>query len=59
MKKKMEDVFLKLMFNIVKNYMKFINFYYSELRGVEKLAVNLHDKTEYFIHIRNFKESLS
>ena len=26
---------------------------------VEKLAVNLHDKAEYFIHIRNLKQALN
>ena len=26
---------------------------------VEKLAVNLHDKTEYVIHIRNSKQTLN
>ena len=25
----------------------------------EKLATNLHDKTEYVIHIRNLKQALS
>ena len=27
-----------------------------EIEKVEKLAVNLHDKTEYFIHITNLKQ---
>ena len=26
---------------------------------IEKLAVNLHDKEEFFIHIRNLKQALS
>ena len=26
---------------------------------VEKLVANLHDKTEYFIHIRNSKQALN
>ena len=27
--------------------------------NVEKLAVNLHDKTEYVTHIRNLKQALN
>ena len=30
-----------------------------KIRKVEKLVVNLHDKTEYFIHIRNLKQALN
>ena len=26
---------------------------------VEKLVANLHDKTEYFMHIRNLKQALN
>ena len=29
-----------------------------KLEKVEKLVVNVHDKTEYVIHIRNLKEAL-
>ena len=48
-------IFLKLMFNILKNHMNFIIIYYFSLKigKVEKLVTNLHDKTEYVIHIRN------
>ena len=58
MEKVMKGIFLKLMFNILKMYMIFImiyNFYQKKLkiRKVEKLVANLHDKTEYVIHIRN------
>ena len=28
-----------------------------KLQKVEKLVANLHDKTEYIIHIRNFKRA--
>ena len=30
-----------------------------EIVKVEKLIANLHDKTEYVIHIRNFKKALN
>ena len=29
-----------------------------KIKKVEKLAPNLYDKTEYFIHIRNLKQAL-
>ena len=29
-----------------------------KIEKVENLVANLHDKTEYFIHIRNLKEAL-
>ena len=29
------------------------------IEKVEKLVTNLHDKTEYVIHIRNLKEALN
>ena len=29
------------------------------IEKTEKLVANLHDKTEYFIHIRNLKEALN
>ena len=30
-----------------------------KLEKVEKLVTNLHDKTEYVIHIRNLKQRLN
>ena len=30
-----------------------------KIEKVENLVANLHDKTEYFIHIRNLKEALN
>ena len=30
-----------------------------EIDNAEKLVTNLHDKTEYVIHIRNLKEALN
>ena len=65
MKKVLENIFSKLMFNIVKNYIKFHNDDFKflpqkmEIWKVEELAVNLHDKTEYVIHIRNLKQALN
>ena len=50
MKKTINDIFLKLMFNILKNYKERM-----EIEKVEKLVTNLHDKIEYVIHITNLK----
>ena len=56
----MKDIFLKLMFNILKNYMTFTMIYlFNRKKEVEKLVANLHDKTEYFILIRNLKQALN
>ena len=56
----MKDISSKLMFNILKNYMKFIIIYHfyqkKKNEKVEKLVTNLHDKTEYVIRIRNLKQ---
>ena len=52
----MKDIFLNLMFNILKNYMDFIR---MKIEKVEKLVTNLHDKNEYVIYIRNFKQALN
>ena len=30
-----------------------------KVKKVEKLLANLHDKSEYFIHIRNLKQALN
>ena len=60
----MKDIFLKLMFNILKK----IHELHSDLpflsekmkfEKVGKLIANLHDKTEYVIHIRNLKQALN
>ena len=64
MKKVMKCTFLKLMFNIMKDYMNFIivyHFYQKKMKieKVEKLEANLHDKAEYVIHIRNLKQALN
>ena len=55
MKKLIKDIFLKLMFNILTNYVNFYNYLSflpekMKIRKVEKLVANLHKKTEYLIH---------
>ena len=64
MKKVMKDIFVTLMFNILKNYMNFIMIYpflseRMKIEKVENVEANLHNKTEYVMHIRNLKEALS
>ena len=64
MKEGMKGIFLKLMFNILKNYMNFIMIYHFchkrvAIEKVEKIVDNLHDKTEYVINIRNLKQALN
>ena len=56
----MKDIFLKLMFNILKNYMHFIMIFALsreriKVERVEELVPNLLDKTQYVIHIRKLK----
>ena len=63
-KKVIHDIFLKLMFNILKNYMNFLIILTfllerKNFENVEKLAANLHDKYEYVIHIINLKQALN
>ena len=58
----MKDIFWKLMFNILKYYMTSTMICYFYLKKmttekVEKLAANLHGKTESVIHIRNLKQA--
>ena len=59
----MKNTFLKFMYNILKNYMNFILIYHfyqkDKIEKVGKLKANLHDKTEYNIHIRNLKTALN
>ena len=50
MKIVIKDIFLKLVFNILKNLMDSIIYFLSEIIKIEKvgkLVVNLHDKKEY------------
>ena len=53
MKKVMKVIFLKLIFNFLKDYMNLI------MIQVEKLVANLHDKTKYAMHIRSLKQALN
>ena len=48
-KKKMKDIFLKLI-TVVERI---------KIEIFEKLLANLHDQTEYLIHIRNLKQILN
>ena len=58
----MKDIFLKLMFNILKNYMNFIMSYHfsperMKIEKVGKLVANSHNKTECYTH-KEFKISI-
>ena len=56
----MKDIFSKLMFSIMKKYMNFKMIYHFYLeQKVEEFVANLHDKTEFVIHIRNLKQILN
>ena len=43
------------------NFIMIYHFYQKRIKfeRVEKLVTNLHDKTEYVIHIRNLKQALN
>ena len=43
----MKDIFMNLMFNMVKKY---TNFIMMEIEKVENLVINLCDKTECYSH---------
>ena len=59
MKKVMKDTFLKLMFNILKNYMNFMIYhFYLKIEKVKMPVTNLNDKTESVLHIKKFKASI-
>ena len=65
MKKVMKDISLKLISNTQKIYITFTMIYNLpflperiKMQKVKKLVANLHDKTEYIIHIRNLKQAL-
>ena len=56
----MRDIFLKLIFNTQKKiYELHHDFPFLPNKKFEKLVTNLHDKNEYFIHIRNLKQVLN
>ena len=50
-------------FNTLKNYTNFIMIYHlpeaMKIEKFERLVANLHDKTEYVIHIKKFKQVLN
>ena len=57
MKKVMKGIFFKLMFNIMRKINEFqidLPFLFQRMKTekVEKHVPNLHDKTEYAIHIK-------
>ena len=62
MKKVMKNIFLKLMFNILKNEFHDDLLFLPErmrIERVEKLVANLQDKTEYVIHKKNLNQALN
>ena len=59
-----EEYFFEADVSYTENYMNFImiyHFYLSEwkLKKTKSFVANLHDKTEYIIHIRNSKQPLN
>ena len=64
MEKVMKDIFLKLMFNILKKLCKLHNSLtflpqQMKIENVEKVVANQHYKTEYVLYIRNLKQALN
>ena len=62
MKKVMKNIFLKLMFNFLKNEFHDDLLFLPErmrIERVEKLVANLQDKTEYVIHKKNLNQALN
>ena len=62
--KVVKDIFLKLMFNILKVYIIFamsnlILPKKMKIEKVEKLVAKLHDNGKYFIHVRTLKQALN
>ena len=60
----MQDIFVKLVFDILKNYLNFkiIFPFIPEKMKIEKsvkLLTNLHDKTACVIYIGNLKQALN
>ena len=51
----MKDIFLKLMFSILKNYRSFT----MKIEKVKRFVANLLDETEYTMHIENSKQALN
>ena len=64
MKKVIKDIFSKLMFKYTKKLHEVHNDLpflpeRMNIEKVEKLVANLHDKTEYLIHIKDLKQALN
>ena len=64
MKNVMKDIFLKLMFNTLTDYLNFHNHLpflleRMKIEKIEKLVASLHDKAEHVIYIRNLKPALN
>ena len=64
MKLVMNDFFLKLMFNILKNYMTYtiIGFFLPKTMTIEiakNVVANLRDKNEYVLQPKNLKQALN
>ena len=59
----MHGIFSKYMFNILKIHALHNDLPFSpqgmKTENIKKLVTNLHDKTEYVIHIRNLNQTLS
>ena len=60
----MKDILSKLMFDILEKIHDLHNDLpllpkRMKIEKVEKLVTNLHDKTEYVIHVRNLKQALN
>ena len=58
MKKGMKDILLKLMLHEFQSDLPVLP-KRMKIEKVEKLVTNLHDKTEYVIHIGNLKQALN
>ena len=58
MKKVMKDILLKLMLHGFQSDLPVLP-KRMKIEKVEKLVTNLHDKTEYVIHIGNLKQALN
>ena len=58
MNKAMKDFFLNSMFNILENYVILFLPERMKIEKVKKLVANIHDETEYVIHIRNLNHGL-
>ena len=56
---KESDIFLNLMFNMLKNYKLPFSPERRKIKKVGKFVANMHDKAEYVIHIRDLKQTLN